>query len=147
MCSSDLVVFGLDRLGYLLGTSDLGTGAYVQVVDESGRLLVAPDARNLLQPFPQRAEIARGPKPTPSVVETAGGDELVVTAPTNQRKWWVLFRQPTGKAYAAARSTVRNVLLGAFTLALFVMALIYGFWRRFDRLITEIGRASCRERV
>jgi methyl-accepting chemotaxis protein len=136
------VVFGLDRLAYLLGTSDLGTGAYVQVVDESGRLLVAPDARNLLQPFPQRADIARGPKPTPTVVTTAAGDELVVSAPSNQRKWWVLFRQPTGKAYAAARSTVRSVLLASLALALFVMALIYGFWRRFDRLITEPVKAA-----
>src|SRR5712692_9203608 len=131
-------VFGLDRLAYLVGASDLGAGAYLQIVDQGGRLLASPDARTLLQPLPQRDAISRGQKPATMVVRSAPGDELVVSAPANQGKWWVLFRQPT----AAARTTVRNVLLGAAVLVLFVLALIYQFWRRFDLQITEPVKAA-----
>src|SRR2546430_17364922 len=40
-------------------------------------------------------------------------ENLVVTAPTNNGKWWVLFRQPTATAYAAARGTQVSIFLWA----------------------------------
>jgi methyl-accepting chemotaxis protein len=131
-------VFGLDKLAKLLGSEGLTGGAYVEVVDNDGHLLVSRDPSLLLQPLADRERIPLGSDAASArVATTQRGEELVVTVPTNQGEWWVLFRQPTATAFAAARSTQRNVWLGAVLVAALVVGALYWLARRLSRLVTE----------
>jgi methyl-accepting chemotaxis protein len=135
-------VFALDRLAKLLGSDELTGGAYLEVVDTGGRLLVARDPALLLQPLPNRDRIPLAAAPASARLETARGEELVVTAPANQGEWWVLYRQPAATAFAAARSTQRNVWLGALLVAALVVGALFWLSRRLSRLVTEPVRAA-----
>ncbi len=131
-------VFGLDKLAKLLGSEGLTGGAYVEVVDNDGHLLVSRDPSLLLQPLADKERIPLGSDAASArVATTQRGEELVVTVPTNQGEWWVLFRQPTATAFAAARSTQRNVWLGAVLVAALVVGALYWLARRLSRLVTE----------
>jgi methyl-accepting chemotaxis protein len=131
-------VFGLDKLAKLLGSEGLTGGAYVEVVDNDGHLLVSRDPSLLLQPLADKERIPLGSDAASArVATTQRGEELVVTVPTNQGEWWVLFRQPTATAFAAARSTQRNVWLGAVLVAGLVVGALYWLARRLSRLVTE----------
>ncbi len=131
-------VFALDKLAKLLGSDDLTGGAYVEVVDNDGRLLVSRDPALLLQPLADKGRIPLRPEPASARVATAQrGEELIVTAPTNQGEWWVLYRQPAATAFAAARTTQRSVWFGAVLVALLVVGALYWLARRLSRLVTE----------
>jgi len=131
-------VFALDKLAKLLGGDALTGGAYVEVVDNDGHLLVSRDPSLLLQPLADKDRITLGSDAWSARVATGQrGEELVVTVPTNQGEWWVLFRQPTATAFAAARSTQRNVWLGAVLVAGLVVGALYWLARRLSRLVTE----------
>src|SRR5258705_4597818 len=136
-------VFALDKLAKLLGSDDLTGGAYVEVVDNDGRLLVSRDPALLLQPLADKGRIPLRPEPASARVATAQrGEELIVTAPTNQGEWWVLYRQPAATAFAAARSTQRNVWFGAVLVAGLVVGALFWLSRRLSRLVTEPVRAA-----
>ncbi len=131
-------VFALDKLAKLLGSDALTGGAYVEVVDNDNHLLVSRDPSLLLQPLADKERIPLGSDAASArVATTQRGEELVVTVPTNQGEWWVLFRQPTATAFAAARSTQRNVWLGAVLVAALVVGALYWLARRLSRLVTE----------
>src|SRR2546427_106777 len=134
-------VFGLDKLATLLGAGALGDGAYLHVVDEHGHLLVGPDQSQLLQPVPDDKLIPRRGRPQTAVVPTAHGEELVISIPANRGRWWVLFRQPTGQAYAAARTTQRDIWLGALALLGITVAALVGLGDWLNRRVTEPVRA------
>jgi len=134
-------VFGLDKLATLLGAGALGDGAYLHVVDEHGHLLVGPDQSQLLQPMPDDKLIPRRDRPQTAVVPTAHGEELVISIPANRGRWWVLFRQPTGQAYAAARTTQRDIWLGALALLGITVAALVGLGNWLNRRVTEPVRA------
>src|SRR3989454_2358387 len=134
-------VFGLDKLATLLGAGALGDGAYLHVVDEHGHLLVGPDQSQLLQPVPDDKLIPRRDRPQTAVVPTAHGEELVISIPANRGRWWVLFRQPTGQAYAAARTTQRDIWLGALALLGITVAALVGLGNWLNRRVTEPVRA------
>jgi methyl-accepting chemotaxis protein len=131
-------VFALDKLAKLLGSDELTGGAYVEVVDNDGRLLVSRDPALLLQPLADKDRIPLRPEPASARVATVlRGEELIVTAPTNQGEWWVLYRQPAATAFAAARTTQRSVWVGAVLVALLVVGALYWLARRLSRLVTE----------
>ena len=126
-------VFALDRLAGALGAGELGGGALLQVVDSGGLLVVSPDPATLLQPLAGGSGIRRDERPVVAVV----GAELVVTAPANQGRWWVILRQPTQTAYAVARTSSRGVWIGsAFAFAVMVGMLIW-LSRWLNQRITE----------
>src|SRR6266853_343367 len=50
-------------------------------------------------------------RPDTETLSGAAGEELVVTVPVDNGKWWVVFRQPKAAAYAAARTTAANIVL------------------------------------
>ena len=133
--------FGLDRLATLLGAGALGDGAYLHVVDEHGHLLVGPDLSQLLQPVPDDKLIPRRDRPQTAVASTPRGQELVISIPANRGRWWVLFRQPTGQAYAAARTTQRDIWLGALALLGITVAALVGLGNWLNRRVTEPVRA------
>jgi methyl-accepting chemotaxis protein len=131
-------VFGLDKLAKLLGSEGLTGGAYVEVVDNDGHLLVSRDPSLLLQPLADKERIPLGSDVASARVKTTQrGEELIVTVPTNQGEWWVIFRQPTATAFAAARTTQRSVWLGAVLVAALVVGALYWLARRLSRLVTE----------
>ena len=132
-------VFALDNLSKLLAAADLGGGARLQVVDARGTLLVGPAQRDLLRPIPDAEAVPRLDHPDTATVH---GDELVVTVPTNDGRWWVVFRQSKTTAYAAARSMAANILLWTVVLFGATVALLFVFWRRIDRRITRPVKAA-----
>jgi methyl-accepting chemotaxis protein len=138
-------VFALDRLAKLLGSDELTGGAYLEVVDNGGRVLVSRDPTLLLQPLPDKDRIPLAAGAASARLATTGrggGEELVVTVPANQGKWWVLYRQPTATAFAAARSTQRSIWLGALLVAALVVGALFWLSQRLSRLVTEPVKAA-----
>ena len=138
-------VVALNRLGALLGIEDVGGGAYLQLVDGRGNLLVAKDAALLLQSLPDRDRVPLGAEPRVARINTVRGeDELVVSAPANLEagRWWALYREPQVSAFAAARSTQRAVWLGALLVAAIAVAALFWLSQRLGRLVTEPVRAA-----
>ena len=135
-------VFALDHLSRLLGTADVGGGAQLQVVDAVGRIIVSPTPGDLLRTLPDAAAIPRAEQPTRTTVRTGTAETLVVTAPTNNGKWWVLFRQPTASAYAAARGTRASIFLWALLLFGATVSLLLLFRHRLNQRITEPVKAA-----
>src|SRR2546425_725046 len=133
--------FALDRLGQLLATSDLGDGAYLELVDDMGRLIATPNRTQQSQPVQEQA-IPREERPATLVVRTSRGPELVVSAPANQGKWWVLFRQPTSRAYAAVQSTLHTIWLGAAALLVLALLLVWRLGTWLTERVTEPVRAA-----
>ncbi len=136
-------VFALDKLAKLVGSDELTGSAYIELVDNGGRVLVSSDPGMLLQPLRDKAQIPLAGSATSVRVKTAQrGEELVVTVPTNQGEWWVLFRQPAATAFAAAYSTQRSVWFGAVLVAALVVGALYWLSRRLSRLVTEPVKAA-----
>ncbi len=139
-------VVALDRLTALLGTQGLTGGAYVQLVDGRGDLLVTHDPALLLQTLPDRDRVPLGAEPrTAHITTVRGEDELVVSVPANQGgggTWWVLYREPLATAFATARSTQRAVWLGALLVAAIAVGALFWLSRRLGRLVTEPVRAA-----
>ncbi|MEX2155607.1 MAG: methyl-accepting chemotaxis protein [Gemmatimonadales bacterium] len=136
-------VFALDRLTALLGQQELAGSAYLEVIDVHGDVLVSRDATLLLQPLPDKDRIPLGPEAAAAHIQTSrGDDELVVSVPTNQGEWWVLYREPAATAFAAARSTQRSVWIGAFLVAAVVVGALFWLSQRLSRLVTEPVRAA-----
>ena len=135
-------VFPLDRLSQLLGTAELTGAAHVQVVDSAGILIVGPDKAGLLHPLADAALVPRLDRPATAVVHAPAGDELVVTVPTENGKWWVVFREPVAVAYAAARSTAASIVLWTVVLFGATLALLFLFWRRLNIRVTQPVRAA-----
>ena len=135
-------VFALDRLSQLLGTAELTGAAHVQVVDSAGILIVGPDKAGLLHPLTDAALVPRLDRPATAVAHGPAGDELVVTVPTENGKWWVVFREPVAVAYAAARSTAASIVLWTVVLFGATLALLFLFWRRLNLRVTQPVRAA-----
>src|SRR6185295_17439255 len=132
----------LERLTALLGTTQLGGNAYLEVVDGRRTVLVSRERALLLQSLPDSAIIPFTPDVATARVNTRGAEELVVTVPANQGEWWVLYREPTATAFAAARSTQRTVWLGALLVAAVAVGALFWLSQRLGRLVTEPVRAA-----
>src|SRR5256714_5871744 len=135
-------VCALHPLSRLLGTADVGGGAQLQVVDGVGRIIVSPTPGDLLRTLPDAAAVPRAEQPARTTVRTGAGETLVVSAPTNNGKWWVLFRQPTATAYAAARGTRASIFLWALLLFGATVSLLLLFRHRLNQRITEPVKAA-----
>ncbi len=136
--------FDLGRLSQLLAPADLGENAYLQVVDDHGHLVVTPNAAQLLNELPNADRIPRTDSAAVVVVQAATGEELVTSMPTEGRRWWVVLRQPTFSAYAAARATRRAILIGAPALLALMVGVIWGVATWLNRRVTEPVRAAGR---
>jgi len=140
--------FALDKLAWLLAVADLGDSAYLQVVDSAGRLLVTPNSSQLLQALPEQRLIPRQDVPATVVVATSRGPDLVISTMANKGAWWVLFRQPTSRAYAAVQTTRRSIWLGSLVVLALAMVLLWqrGRWleERVTRPIEAVGAAASR---
>src|SRR5882724_1218863 len=90
-------VFALDRLSKLLTAADVGDGVRLQVVDAQGMLIVGggggggkPNQADLLHPIPDAAAVPRRERPDTATVPGTSGEDLVVTVPVDNGKWWVV---------------------------------------------------------
>ena len=135
------VVTPLAELAALLSAADPGDGAYLQVVDSQGRLVVPPDSL-FLQPIADAAAIPRSGAPVSSTVVTATGRELVASVPTPDRRWWVLFRQPEAQVYAAADRAMRTMYAGLLGLLALTAVLLWQSQRWVERRITAPVRRA-----
>jgi methyl-accepting chemotaxis protein len=126
-------VFALDRLAGSLGAGELGGGAQLQVVDTAGLLVVSPDPTQLLQTLGGGTAIPRGDGPRTTIL----GPELIVTAPANQGRWWVVLRQPTAIAYAVARTSSRGVWIGSALVFVVMVGMLIWLSRWLNQRITE----------
>ena len=134
-------VFALDALSRLLAAAGL-EGARLQVVDGEGRAVVTPNQGEVLRALPDARAVPRTARPAWTTVRTAAGEELVITVPANEGKWWVVFRQPTGAAYAAAQATLGNNFLWAVVVFAATLGLVYLAWRWLNKRVTEPVRAA-----
>ncbi len=132
----------LAELAALLSVAELEDGAYLQVVDSQGRLLIPPDSLFLLQPIADAAAIPRGSAPASVTVATATGRELVASVPTPDGRWWVLFRQPEARVYAAANTAVRTIYTGLLGLLALTAVLLWQSQRWVERRITAPVRRA-----
>src|SRR6266853_820472 len=139
-------VFALERLSRLLTSADLGGDAVLEVVDEHGHLVVSPDPKLVLQPLPDAGLIPRRNAAVDTTLVASRGEELVVSVPANEGRWWVLYRQPGASAYAAARATKRQIWFGALALFAVTIALlvVLGTWlnRRVTRPVKIAGEVA-----
>jgi len=142
-------VVPLDRLSQLLTAADAGTGVRLQVVDAQGTLIVGggggggkPNQADLLHPIPDAAAVPRRERPDTATVPGASGEDLVVTVPVDNGKWWVVFRQPKATAYAAARTTAASIVIWTVVLFGATLALLFAFWRRLNKRVTEPVKAA-----
>jgi len=143
-------VFALDRLSRLLSAADVGGGVRLQVVDAQGTLIAGgggggaggPNQNELLRPIPDAGAVPRLERADTATVLGAAGEELVVTVPVDNGKWWVVLRQPKATAYAAARTTAANIVLWTVVLFGATLALLFAFWRRLNSRVTEPVRAA-----
>jgi methyl-accepting chemotaxis protein len=132
------VVVGLNRLSAMLNEGLTG-GAELEVVDGRGLLVAAADARRLLESV---GGLPNAGADAASETVTGENGELVISAPTNEGRWRVLFRQPANTAYAASRAMERSILAGGVTLFFVLVALLgLGSWW-VNRLVTEPVRAA-----
>jgi methyl-accepting chemotaxis protein len=141
-------VYPLDRVGWLLTGIELGDSAYLQLVDKRGNLLYGP-AQTGWREVPRDRALYNPERAQRAVLGTAHGPELIVSVPAargrfpaNEAYYWVLFREPTAVAYAAARHVQRYVWLGA--IALFAAALLLMAWvgRWLNRRVTAPVRTA-----
>ena len=136
-------VFALNRLTALLHTDNLGGGAYLQVVDGRGNVIVANELQLLLQALPDKDRIPFSAQPmTAQITTVRGAAEVVASVPANQGQWWVLFREPTKAAFATARSTQRAVWFGALLVAAVAVGALFWLSQRLGHLVTEPVRAA-----
>ena len=132
----------LTALSRLLAGTAPGDGAYFQVVDRAGRVLATPDTAALMSLLPEADSIPRDVRTVNLVVRRGGTAELVVSAPANEGRWWVLYRQPTARAYAAVRTTLRTIALGAVTLLVVVLVFVWRLAAWLTERVTEPVRAA-----
>jgi len=134
--------FTLEKLGQLLAVTDLGDSAYLQVVDNTGRVILTPNRAELLAPLAEGDAIPREGGTRSVVLRTSHGPELVISIPANQGQWWVLFRQPTSRAYAAWLGTRRTIWVGSGALLLVTMLLVWRLGRWINDRVTAPLRAA-----
>lgn len=134
--------YTLDKLVQLLAVTDLGDSAYLQVVDNTGRVILTPNRSELLAPLAEGAAVPRESAPRTVVLRTTHGSELVISVPANQGQWWVLFRQPTSRAYAAWLGTRRTIWVGSGALLLVTMLLVWRLGKWLNERVTAPLRAA-----
>src|SRR5947208_700619 len=141
-------VYPLDRVGWLLTGIDLGDSAYLQLVDKRGNLLYGP-AETELRDVPHDPALFDAERSTRAIVHTARGPELVVSVPAargrfpaNEAYFWVLFREPSGVAYATARVVQRYVWLGAVVLFAFAVLMMLWLGRWLNRRVAVPVRSA-----
>lgn len=137
-------VIEIGRLQYLFGGADLGENAYLQLVDDQGRVLVSQDTTTAPLVASDSRLSRRADSTTFAILPASGAhaEELTVAVPTNSGRWWVVFRQPTRAAYALAQQAERLFWFAAFALLVLVAGTLLGLWRWLDRQVTEPIRVA-----
>ncbi|HYK10272.1 MAG TPA: methyl-accepting chemotaxis protein, partial [Gemmatimonadales bacterium] len=137
-------VFPLEQLRVLIAGATLGDRAYLEVVDNRGAMVTAPNGRDLLKIDSIATSVPRADTAVAVSVSTAQGDELVTAAPTNDGAWRVLLRQPAAKAYAGAAKAQRAIWLGALALLLVSVGMLWGLGGWLNQRVTEPVREAGR---
>jgi methyl-accepting chemotaxis protein len=125
------------RLARILGVDDPDARMLLAVVDSSGRAIVTRDPERRLRPVPDAGNIPlESATAILSLESPTEGSQLVATAPTNGRRWWVVVREPESVTYAAARSLKRSLYTGAAVVLGLVLAVIMYVTSWLNRKVT-----------
>ena len=69
-------------------------------------------------------------------------EELIVSAPANQGRWWVVLRQPVDVAFAVAHTSVRGVWIGSVLVFIGMVGMLIWLSRWLNERITEPVKAA-----
>jgi methyl-accepting chemotaxis protein len=112
----------LGRLAQLVGEAGDVDQAVIEVVDSTGRVLISRDSTRLLRRSPTATAVRRGDGLVVQEVSLPElGSQLVASAPTPGRGWWVVVSQPTDVAFRVATAIRRVVVLTITVVGLVVL--------------------------
>ncbi|HEX9728460.1 MAG TPA: methyl-accepting chemotaxis protein [Gemmatimonadales bacterium] len=137
-------VLQLTRLAHLVAGTDDANDATVEVIDSTGRIILARDAARILTAPEEARAIPRERSAVVRRMDLPGrGDRLVATTPTNEGRWWVVAQQPVSSAFQVARA-IREIVLGAAGTGLVLLVLLGWIVMNWltQRVITPIRTAA-----
>jgi len=134
-------VVQLSRLATLVGSGDLNTT--IQVVDSTGRILVARDSRQQLQMMADPAAIPRTGQPTTVMRTRPGGDpEIVASMPTNNGRWWIIATQSRSIGRAASAAITNSMFVTSGLMLVFTLVVLLTLTGWLDRRVTQPVRSA-----
>jgi len=101
------------------------SAALVEVVDSTGRVLVARDSTRLLRPSAFAGALTRSRDVVTRRVTTTEAEWILIMAPTAHGRWWVTIREPTSSAFATARAIRLMIGIAAGGVLLVIVAVLW----------------------
>jgi methyl-accepting chemotaxis protein len=144
------VLRGAVRLATARLSADDELAAVAEIVDTTGRILVARDSARILRPSPVAPYLPDDQRTATLRVRLGGGERwIVVAVPDFAGRWWSVVRAPEAVAFRGAR-TARLVLgVAAGSLLLVMLAALWWVVGWLDRRITQplVSAAGVARRV
>lgn len=137
-------VVELSRLAQLLSLGNETTGASIEAIDSTGRVIMSPDPARLSAPS-EVAQLLPRLAESPTIAlsgDETDGRELVAAAPANSGRWWIVHRQSQDIAYTAARSIRDAVYLAAGITLVVAIVLLVWFTEWLHRRVTRPVRVA-----
>lgn len=132
----------LSRLAELLSAGQELTLSTVDVVDSTGRIMIASEASRLFTTAQRAQDIPRQEETAVVSIPGEQGGELVASRPANGGKWWVLVRQRQEVAHAAATSIRDSIyIVAGFGLTVAIL-LLAGLTEWLHRRVTQPVRVA-----
>jgi len=146
-------------LGVLRGAVRLATArlsvddqleAVAEIVDTTGRILVARDSTRILRPSPVAPHLPDDQRAATLRVPLVGGERwVVVLVPDFAGRWWSVVRAPEAVAFSGAR--VARLVIGATGGTMLVVVIVAFWWASgwLDRRISQplVSAAGVAQRV
>jgi methyl-accepting chemotaxis protein len=132
----------VSRLAQALAVRNDSVDTSIEVVDETGRVLIATDERRVFTTPEDAASIPRARDARTAIISSDDGGVLVATAPTNDGRWWVVTRRSQRDAFAAARSMRQSIYIPAGVVLVFVSILLTWLTDWLRRRVTQPVRAA-----
>jgi len=132
------VLRGAVRLATARLSADDQLAAVAEIVDTTGRILVARDSTRILRPSPAAPHLPDDQRAATLRVRLTGGEPwVVVLVPDFAGRWWSVVRAPEAVAFAGARTTRIVIGLAAGTVMLLMVAGLWWVAGWLDRRISQ----------
>jgi methyl-accepting chemotaxis protein len=144
------VLRGAVRLATARLSVDEQLAAVAEIVDTTGRILVARDSTRILRPSPVAPYLPDDQRTATLRVPLAGGERwIVVLVPDFAGRWWSVVRAPESVAFSGARAA--RLVIGATGGAMLVVIVLAFWWASgwLDRRISQplVSAAAVAQRV
>lgn len=121
------VLRGAVRLATARLSADDELGAVAEIVDTTGRILVARDSSRILRPSPVAPHLRHDQRAATLRVRLAGGERwIVVMVPDFAGRWWSVVRAPEAVAFRGARSG--RIVIGLTTGGVLLLMVAVLWW-------------------